>query len=120
MEAGEHSSVSTDLLQRPLMTIQDREGADPFSLRGNLEEAGDECGLTSDVAPIRAAAMTPWRTALASASQFLRCRAISLAAGQCDNAVSGIADFLHPLGYRAAGRTASGGVRVNSRLSRLC
>ena len=49
MEAGEHSSVSTDLLQRPLMTIQDREGADPFSLRGNLEEAGDECGLTSDV-----------------------------------------------------------------------
>jgi hypothetical protein len=29
MEAGEHSSVSTDVLQRPLMTMQDREGADP-------------------------------------------------------------------------------------------
>lgn len=93
MAAGEHSSVWTDVLQRPLVTIQDREGADPFSLRGNLEEAGDECGLTSDVAPIRAAAMTPWRTALAAASQFLRCRAIALAAGQCNNAVSGIADF---------------------------
>jgi hypothetical protein len=65
MAAGEHSSVWTDVLQRPLVTIQDREGADPFSLRGNLEEAGDECGLTSDVAPIRAAAMTLWRTALA-------------------------------------------------------